>query len=122
MVKKTALAVLLAALSAPLLSAAAGAAPLPKGIGKLSHGELRRLFPGQFKVVVRGYTVRMKAHGNGRLEGHYKGLSDTGRWSLRGSRLCIMMKDWLDGKTTCASVHRASGKWLKTSSIRFRKM
>ena len=87
----------------------------------MSSEELRKLFPGQFAAVVRGYHVRFIAHGDGKLVGRYGGFSDKGRWSLRNGRLCITLKEWLNGKTTCAAVRRA-GSWYQARDIRFRRM
>ncbi len=84
--------------------------------------ELRKLFPGRFSAVVKGYRVRFVAKGNGRLKGFYGGMSDEGRWSVRGSRLCVMLREWLDGRTTCARVRRENGDWYRARDIRFRKM
>ena len=84
--------------------------------------ELRQLFPGQFRARVKGYDVRFVATRDGRLKGFYGTFTDEGRWSLRGNRLCIMLKDWLDGKTTCSAVRRARGPWYLARGIRFRRM
>ncbi len=83
--------------------------------------ELRKIFPGRFQAHVKGYDVRFIASRNGQLKGYYGGFSDTGRWSLRGNRLCIMLRDWLDGKTTCSPVRRTRG-WYLARGIRFRRM
>jgi len=89
----------------------------------LPPGELRQLFPGEFRAQVKGYDVRFVATRDGRLKGYYGGLTDEGRWSLRGNRLCIMLKDWLDGKTTCSAVRRSRGSsWYLARGIRFRRM
>ncbi len=88
----------------------------------VSPTELRKLFPGKFSAVVKGYRVRFVAKGNGHLEGFYGSMSDEGRWSVRGSRLCVMLREWLDGKTTCARVRRENGQWFRARDIRFRKM
>ncbi len=87
----------------------------------LPSWELRQLFPGTFRAHVKGYDVRFVASRNGRLKGYYGRFSDEGRWSLRGNRLCIMLKDWLNGTTTCSRVHRARG-WYRARGIRFRRM
>ena len=88
----------------------------------VSPTELRKLFPGRFSAVVKGYRVRFVAKGNGRLKGFYGTMSDEGRWSVRGSRLCVMLREWLDGRTTCAPVRRENGDWYRARDIRFRKM
>jgi len=87
----------------------------------LSGPELRKLFPGRFTAVVRGFQVQFIAHRDGRLVGRFGSLSDSGRWQVRGARLCIMLKDWLDGRNTCAPVRRAGG-WYRARDIRFRKL
>ena len=116
MSRKTVAALVFCALAAaPLAEALASSdRPLP------SH-ELRQLFPGTFRAQVKGYEVRFVASRNGRLKGYYGSFSDEGRWSLRGNRLCIMLKDWLDGKTTCSPVRRTRG-WYLARGIRFRRM
>jgi hypothetical protein len=88
----------------------------------VSPVELRKLFPGRFSAIVKGYQVRFVASAGGRLTGHYGAMTDKGRWSLRGTKLCVMLRDWLDGKTTCARVRREKGRWFRASGIRFRKM
>ncbi len=111
--------------------AAAGAATAPdvaqaaearKGQKPLSASELRTLFPGRFEAVVKGYRVTFVAHRNGRLVGYYGALKDTGRWRVRGTRLCITLEDWLDGKTRCSAVRRGGDAWLKARGIRFRRL
>ena len=84
--------------------------------------ELRKIFPGKFQAHVKGYRVRFVAASNGLLKGYYGSFTDTGRWSVRGNRLCIMLKDWLDGKTTCSPVRRTRGSWYVARGIRFRRM
>ena len=108
------LCALLAGLAAPGVSNAAEKRVQPQ--------ELRQMFPGQFRAQVRGYDVRLIASRDGSLKGFYGGFSDTGRWSVRGSRLCIMLKDWLDGKTRCAAVKRTGKGTYLAGSIRFRRM
>ncbi len=89
---------------------------------KVSSHELRQMFPGQFRAQVRGYDVRFIASRDGSLKGIYGGFTDSGRWSVRGSRLCIMLRDWLDGKTRCAAVKRAGKGTYLAGDIRFRRM
>ena len=50
---------------------------------KVSSSTLKRLFPGQFQAIIKGYKVRFRAMGNGRLYGKYKNYKDQGRWSVR---------------------------------------
>ncbi len=89
---------------------------------RLSASELRMLFPGRFEAVVKGYRVTFVAHRNGRLVGYYGALKDTGRWRVRGTRLCIVLEDWLDGRMRCSAVQRGGGAWLQAQGIRFRRL
>ena len=88
---------------------------------KLSSKAIKKLFPGQFAAVVKGHKVRFVARGDGSLVGKHVASTDTGRWSIRRGRLCIMLKDWMDGKTRCSSVVR-SGKWYRANAVKFRKL
>ena len=115
------LAVLAAAGMAAVLSGAT-VAEAREGQKRLSASELRTLFPGRFEAVVKGYRVTFVAHRNGRLVGYYGALKDTGRWRVRGTRLCITLEDWLDGKMRCSAVQRGGGTWLKARGIRFRRL
>lgn len=88
---------------------------------RLSTRAIKALFPGTFHAVVKGYAVTFTARGDGKLIGQHMGSKDTGRWSVRRGRLCIMLKDWLDGKTSCSAVVQSDG-WYKASKVRFRKL
>ena len=114
--RKIVAAIVLSLMTAMPLAGARASSDRP-----LPSWELRQLFPGTFRANVKGYDVRFVASRNGRLKGYYGGFSDEGRWSLRGNRLCIMLKDWLDGKTTCSPVRRTRG-WYMARGIRFRRM
>ena len=87
---------------------------------KLSQQELRSLFPGNFTAVVKGYVVQFTAKGNGVLLGQMNGMKDTGRWSLQGGQLCIMMSNWTSGKSTCSTVVADNG-WYRGEGVKFRK-
>ncbi len=115
----TARALLAAALLMITVPQAAQAAS--SGQRALDRQELRKMFPGTFRAQVKGYDVRFIASRDGRLKGIYGSLTDDGRWSLRGNRLCIMLKDWLKGKTRCAAVRQTSGAWYLAGDIRFRR-
>ncbi|MEM8689920.1 MAG: hypothetical protein AAGF81_21530 [Pseudomonadota bacterium] len=88
---------------------------------KVSSSTLKRLFPGQFQAIVKGYKVRFKALGNGRLYGTYRNLKDQGRWSVRRGRLCIMLKEWMNGQTKCSAVVKRNG-WYQSAQVQFRKL
>ena len=88
---------------------------------KLSTRAIKQLFPGQFSAVVKGYAVKFVARRDGSLIGTHMASKDTGRWSVRRGRLCIMLKDWLKGKTKCSPVVQ-SGSWYRTKVAKFRKL
>lgn len=87
---------------------------------QLTASELRQLFPGTFTAVVKGYTVRIAAKPSGQLKGQAMGLTDTGRWSLHGSQLCISMNNWTGGRSSCSAV-TAAGGWYRGDGVKFRK-
>lgn len=97
------------------------AAPTAQAGEALSASAIKKLFPGRFAAVVRGYSVTFIAGGGGRLVGKYMSLKDTGRWYVRSGRLCIMLKSWLDGRYSCSRVVEANG-WYKANEVRFRKL
>lgn len=88
---------------------------------RLSTHAIKQLFPGQFTAIVKGYTVIFTANGDGSLIGNYNSAKDTGRWSISRGRLCIMLKDWMDGKTSCSTVVHNDG-WYKAKKVKFKKL
>ncbi len=105
-----------------MAGALAFASYAPAGAGeKVSTNTLKRLFPGQFQAIIKGYKVRFRATGNGRLYGKYKNHKDQGRWSVRSGRLCIMLKEWMNGQTKCSSVTKQNG-WYRSAQVQFRKI
>ena len=87
----------------------------------VSHSALKRLFPGKFAVSVSGVSVRIVAASNGNLTGTSFAGTDSGRWSVKNGRLCIMLRDWFDGQTKCSRVVR-EGEWYRAETVRFRKI
>jgi hypothetical protein len=87
----------------------------------LSPRELTRLFPGDFQAVVQNYNVRFSAKTDGTLVGKVLGSSDQGRWSVRGSKLCISLESWMKGRTNCSPVIEQAG-WYEGSGVKFRKL
>ena len=88
----------------------------------LSPSELRQLFPGSFDAVVYGLLeVKIIARGDGQLIGVFSGRKDTGRWSVSNGRLCIMLKSWTDGKSSCSEVFVSNG-WYRGNGVRFKKL
>jgi hypothetical protein len=92
------------------------------GDDTLSQRELRQLFPGNFHAVVYGIIqVQIIAHGNGKLVGLFSGKKDTGRWSVRNGRLCILLNKWMEGKPSCSQVVAANG-WYRGNGVKFKKL
>jgi len=88
----------------------------------LSQAELGKLFPGSFQAVVSGaVTVKITARGNGTLTGKMTGQEDSGRWSVKSGKLCIVWSNWLDGKTSCSRVIADNG-WYRGNGVKFRKI
>ena len=88
----------------------------------LSQNELRRLFPGSFDAIVYGMLqVKIIAQGDGQLIGLFSGKKDTGRWSVSNGRLCIMLNQWTDGKSSCSQVIASNG-WYRGNGVRFKKL
>lgn len=112
-------AILASALAGVLMMAASQASLAGE---TLSQTQLRSLFPGSFYAIVKGVVaLKITASGNGKLVGTYKDKKDTGRWSLSGSKLCIVWTTWDDGKSNCSTVV-ADGGWYHGSGVRFRKL
>ena len=104
------------------LSFVLGLALAPASAGeRLSSNAIKNLFPGQFHAVVKGYRVVFTAKSDGSLKGSYLASSDTGRWSVRRGRLCIMLKEWMEGKTSCSTVVHNDG-WYRAEKVKFRKL
>ncbi len=79
----------------------------------MGAAELRKLAPGTFHVSVANkvkLTVVLKA--NGAVSGTTdKGDHDTGRWSIRGDKFCVVFKRWLDHKLQCESLIDEGYQW-----------
>ena len=88
---------------------------------RLSTRAINQLFPGQFSAIVKGYKVAFIAKRDGSLIGNYNSARDTGRWSVRRGRLCIMLKEWMRGETTCSTVVHNNG-WYRAKQVKFRKL
>lgn len=88
----------------------------------LSQAELGKLFPGSFQAVVNGaVTVEIMARGNGTLVGQMTGQKDSGRWSVKSGKLCIVWSTWLNGKASCSRVISDDG-WYRGNGVKFRKI
>ncbi len=88
----------------------------------LTQAQLQKLFPGTFTAVVQGATkLTFTAKSNGTLIGEMPGKQDSGRWSLRDGKLCVMLTTWTRGKSACSAVVADSG-WYRGQGIKFRKI
>ncbi len=103
----------------------AAASHLPAEAGTSGAVTARQLFPGQFEASVKGYRVFFSGSASGRLSGVAYGREDSGRWSAKGSTLCISWKNWTKGKAVCGRVVRKGGWYVAAGSdgtvIRFRR-
>lgn len=88
---------------------------------KVGHAALKAMFPGTFAVNMQGIAATFHAGQGGRLTGRAMVGTDTGRWSIRGGQLCIMLNGWFSGRTRCSAVVR-EGNWYRADSVRFRKV
>lgn len=82
---------------------------------------LKALFPGSFQAIVNGWAVSFTALNDGSLVGQYQTRTDTGRWSIRSGKLCIMLSQWLGGRTACSQVVQ-DGDWYRAENVVFRKL
>jgi hypothetical protein len=95
----------------------------------LSAAQVRALFPGEFEAVWKDKRrVVLHADADGTLKGSIGILSDSGRWWLHGSELCISLNSWKVEKTRCGKVVAAGGWYLGlfredgTPRLRFRPL
>jgi hypothetical protein len=101
--RKVAAAVVLMAAAIPFTTAEAGE--------KLSAAELAALFPGHFEAIWKDkHQVRIVVDGDGEVRGSSGILSDSGRWSIDGDRLCVAFSWWTRDRTRCTEVLR-HGDW-----------
>jgi hypothetical protein len=86
----------------------------------LKASEIRNLLPGRFQVTVMGsINMTIALRSNGTVIGTTKNESDTGHWTLNGSRLCIGFDKWLGGQTRCSSLISQAG-YYEGSGFTFR--
>jgi hypothetical protein len=108
----------LKSLFALLLLAVSQTAPAAAG-ERLTSAQLLDLFPGHFQAIVRGNSVKFTATATGQLVGRLGRSIDQGRWSVRNGELCIMMKEWTQGRTNCSAITGNDG-WLHGKGVSFR--
>ena len=93
----------------------------PAAAAPLEQQALNALFPGTFAAEVHGYKVNFVAHGDGSLVGKSQQGTDTGQWSVQQGQLCIMLSNWLSGRTACSQVVQ-HGNWYRADNVVFRKL
>jgi hypothetical protein len=90
--------------------------------GPFSASAIEAIFPGSFNGVVWGAVkIRFTALQSGRLTAFRGDTSDTGTWDVRGDKLCITLRKWLNGKWRCSHVYERNG-WYKAGAISFRPL
>ena len=86
----------------------------------LNASDIKNLVPGRFQVTVMGsvyMTVALRA--NGSVIGTSKGETDSGHWTVNGSRLCIAFNKWLGGQQRCSPLVSQAG-YYEGSGFTFR--
>ena len=74
-----------------------------EAVSRVSEGELRQLFPGQFNAIAHGFLkVRITALADGSLFAQQIGKSDTGVWKIRSGQLCITFSKWAYEALSCS--------------------
>lgn len=103
--KVAAAALLMTAMAAAIPSTTAEAGE------RLSADELAALFPGQFEAIWKDkHQVRVVVGSDGEVRGSSGIMSDSGRWSIDGDRLCVAFNWWTRDRTRCTEVLRR-GDW-----------
>lgn len=79
----------------------------------LSGSEIRALFPGQFEAVWKDKRqVSIEAGSDGAVRGWAGILSDSGRWSVEGDKLCVSFYWWTGNEPRCSEIRREGGWYL----------
>ncbi|MGF7161424.1 hypothetical protein FHS85_003059 [Rhodoligotrophos appendicifer] len=100
------------------LLALSGAAILPanstvNAAEPVKASALKALFPGKFEGVWKGkQQVQIGADANGTLKGFADGKFDTGKWEIKGDKLCVSFAVWTKGERRCGEVYRSQGWYL----------
>ena len=81
---------------------------------------LKALFPGNFHAVLHGQDITFDARPDGSLIARSEENTDTGQWTIRQGKLCVMLTSWLGGRTMCARVVQ-HGDWYSVEHIVFRQ-
>lgn len=87
----------------------------------LTGAKIKALFPGNYEIVVYGFKLALTGSKGGGLNIRFDNDKDTGRWSVKGNQLCIMLKEWADGQTGCAPVSYDGKTWYNAAGVRFRR-
>ncbi len=88
--------------------------------GDMTHNELRKLFPGNYSVVIYNiFTIEVTMGKNGELDGLSRGKRDSGRWSIEGNKFCLLWKSWTKGKKGCSLLKR-DGVYIKGDGFYFK--
>ena len=77
----------------------------------LTAADLHKLLPGTYHFSVAD-SVKLVATlgGNGRISATTdKGDHDTGRWRIKGDKICVVFKRWLDRQTHCEGLRNDNG-------------
>lgn len=117
------------AVAAAVLGLAAGGSASAQTEEKLTSAELAALFPGEFEAIWKDkHQVSVTAGSDGKVRGSAGVMSDSGRWSIDGDRLCVSFYWWTGNEPRCTEVVREEGWYLGMPNgkgkprVRFRRL
>jgi len=77
----------------------------------LRGSQIKEIFPGSFVVVWKGrHTLSVRAGRDGGMTADYGAASLTGKWKVKGNKLCVSVNLWIGTKKRCGTLRRR-GKW-----------
>jgi hypothetical protein len=93
-----------------------------KADSAMTPQEILRLAPGTFHALVKGkWQIMVTLTRDGVITGKAGNVTDTGRWTLRGAELCIVMPSFTKGRVECSEVVADSG-WYRGRNVAFKPL
>lgn len=79
----------------------------------LRGSQIKRIFPGDFVVVWKGrHTLSVRARRGGAMTADYGAASLTGKWRVKGNKLCVSVNLWIGTKKRCGTIRRSGGWYV----------